>query len=359
MRRFRKFLRKAALVGLGVSAIDALRQRNQSSDLLNDMQTNLSGESSDITPVPTPTPAPSPMPIFGEESDVEPVSTPAPSPMPIFGEESDAQLQELQGNIIENQKEIIRRQKLNTPAPSPMPIFGEASDSTPAPTPTPVPTPAPESRDRVEVAEIKNTNLKNVEAGTVIAPRRSDNSFIPSAVRQFMYDLAGGTEDFTEANLTDKEYSTLQKVVKRAMADGRNFITYKDYEALATITLGKVNKAGVVDQILALGDKLQDPAFSLKVLLGEAAFTVNDNGEVILSDKYDFNNLKDSFKDRFDNDMFYADDLDGADFLDYLKATYRIGGDVYRQFRNTAAFFGSNPGDKSTMIKINLGILDE
>ena len=65
------------------------------------------------------------------------------------------------------------------------------------------------------------------------------------------------------------------------------------------------------------------------------------------------------FKDRFDNDMFYADDLDGADFLDYLKATYRIGGDVYRQFRNTAAFFGSNPGDKSTMIKINLGILDE
>ena len=348
MKRFRKFLRKAALVGLGVSAIDALRQRNQSSDLLNNMQTDLGGESSDITPVPTPTPTPSPM-FRGEESDVEPVST------PIFGEESDAQLQELQGNIIENQKEIIRRQKLNTPSPSPMPMMGEESDSTPVPTPTP----APDRRNRVEVAEIKNTNLKSVKAGTVIAPRRSDNSFMPSAVRQFMYDLSGGTEDFTEANLTDKEYTTLQKVVKRAMADGRNFLTYEDYEAEATITSGTVNKAGLIDQSLKLADKLQDPAFSLKTLIGRASFSVNDKGEVILNDKYDFNNLKQGFKDRFGKEMFYADDLDGANFLDYLKATYRIGGDAYRQFRNTAAFFGSNPGDESSMLKINLGILDE
>ena len=100
-------------------------------------------------------------------------------------------------------------------------------------------------------------------------------------------------------------------------------------------------------------------AFSLKTLIGRASFSVNDKGEVILNDKYDFNNLKQGFKDRFGKEMFYADDLDGANFLDYLKATYRIGGDAYRQFRNTAAFFGSNPGDESSMLKINLGILDE
>jgi hypothetical protein len=333
MKRFRKFLRKAALVGLGVSAIDALRQRNQSSDLLNNMQTDLDRKDSDLKKFL----------IGGEESDAVP--TPAPSPV---REESD-----LKKFLIGGEESDV--EPVSTPAPSPMPMMGEESDSTPVPTPTP----APDRRNRVEVAEIKNTNLKSVKAGTVIAPIRSDNSFMPSAVRQFMYDLSGGTEDFTEANLTDKEYTTLQKVVKRAMADGRNFLTYEDYEAEATITSGTVNKAGLIDQSLKLADKLQDPAFSLKTLIGKASFSVNDEGEVILNDKYDFNNLKQGFKDRFGKEMFYADDLDGANFLDYLKATYRIGGDAYRQFRNTAAFFGSNPGDESSMLKINLGILDE
>ena len=121
---------------------------------------------------------------------------------------------------------------------------------------------------RIEVADIKNANLKDVKNGTILPPRRKNDYFIPSAVRQFLYDVAGGTEEFNETHLSPNELKTLKEIVKIAQSNGRDYIDYDDYIAasphikeLSVTVAGEVSKAGFMPQVSQLYDKLKDPTF--------------------------------------------------------------------------------------------------
>ena len=71
-------------------------------------------------------------------------------------------------------------------------------------------------------------------------------NIIPPNVRQFTYDVFGGKEDFTEEKLSPAYEKELKGIAEKALSEGRNTISYEDYEQ------DTINKPLILNLLLSL-----------------------------------------------------------------------------------------------------------
>jgi len=169
-------------------------------------------------------------------------------------------------------------------------------------------------------------------------PVRNEDPLIPTNVRQFVYDLFGGSETLTEQDLKQEEKEALRKAALRAQRQGKKAIEYSDY---GTQTEGQSQYADVGGGGGALDfvTKVFDPEYSMKTTVGQARIEQDDEGNTIIVDRYNFNDSDDKFS-----------------FTGLMSGIKRAGFNPYAQLRNIARELGSGEGEGSE-VRINLGKL--
>lgn len=166
-----------------------------------------------------------------------------------------------------------------------------------------------------------------------------ENRLIPINIRQMMYDIFGGDGDVTEEDLSGNELQALRSIITpEVLRKGK--LEYADYGTTeGNNVYSDVGGGGQGNNPIA--KSFSDPAYALKTTLGQARVFTDKNGNVIIEDRYNFNDADDQVT--FDS------------FLDDLRA---IKSDwKYFLPRKTAKYFGSKEGEGSKIL-INLGKLD-
>ena len=199
-----------------------------------------------------------------------------------------------------------------------------------------VKTKEPVTEEQKEQATRPSSSQKTVQALKKNLENKS--SIIPINIRAFVSDIFGGGKDINENSLTKAERTELANVVKRAQEQGKSKIEYADYstEGDKQSQYADVGGGGGAGDFFG---KVTDPAYSLKTTLGQAKISVDEKGNTIVTDQYNFN------------------DSDG-DFsvLGLIKGIKKAGLSPYAQIRNIAREFGSGEGE-GAQVKINLGKL--
>ena len=165
---------------------------------------------------------------------------------------------------------------------------------------------------------------------------------IPLSVRQLAADVMGDETKVTEKDLNEGEKKALTQAVLNAKKEDKDVIEYKDYK-----THGSAKKGAQYADVGGGGSaadfmkKLADPAYSMKTTLGQARITVDDEGNTIIKDKYNFNDSDGQFK-----------------LVRFLKGMKNAGLSPYKQMRNVAKELGS-PEGSGAEVEINLGKITE
>ena len=160
-------------------------------------------------------------------------------------------------------------------------------------------------------------------------------NLIPPNIRQFGYDLLGGKEDFTEKDLSESYKEELKGIANTALMKGKDTINYEDYEQ------------GTMDQSLI--KNLMSKNFNLKTLIGTGKITINENGEMIVTDRFNFDDEEDIKSLADVKNMFSG--IISAYRGD--EGHYGSGG-LYSAIREAAKYLGSGTGEGS-QVNINLG----
>jgi hypothetical protein len=162
---------------------------------------------------------------------------------------------------------------------------------------------------------------------------------LPLNVRQLTYDVMGGDDPITQTDLKKNEYESLKSAALNAISRGSKIIEYEDYKTHSEGSqYADVGGGGSNKNFMSL---LDNPSYSVKTTIGQANITINKDGEVIIKDRYNFNNAPEKFK-----------------FIDFVKGIKNSGLSGYAQARNVGTYFGSKPGEGS-IVEINLGKLNE
>ena len=171
-------------------------------------------------------------------------------------------------------------------------------------------------------------------------------NLIPPNVRLVVNDVftqsTGGKFDkvFTEKNLNKDYKSILTNIALDVLSQGKTNIEYKDYKsvdgdnAYADVSY---TKKGIPD--------VTDKRFNLKTALGQAQIKIDGDGNLIIVDRFNFN-----------------DSEDINSFTDFYQMVKEIGGSAlqgegYNLVRKVAKWFGSPEGEGQT-VRINLGKVD-
>ena len=160
---------------------------------------------------------------------------------------------------------------------------------------------------------------------------------IPPNIRQFGYDILGGSGDFTEKDLSDEYKAELKGIVSNALLEGKDTISYEDYEG------------GTIDQSLI--KNLFSKNYNLKTLIGGGKIEINENGEIVVTDKFNYNDAKDIESLADVKEMF------SGIIAAFQGKQDKYAGGVYSAIREAAKYIGSAPGEGSD-ININLGKSD-
>ena len=171
-------------------------------------------------------------------------------------------------------------------------------------------------------------------------------NMIPPNVRLVVNDVftqsTGGKFDkvFTEKNL-NKDYKTLLKsIALDVLSQGKTNIEYADYKSVD----GDNAYADVSYTAKGIPD-VTDKRFNLKTALGQAEIKVDRNGNLVIVDRFNFNDSKDI-----------------NSFTDFYQMVKEIGGSAlqgegYNLVRKVAKWFGSPEGEGQN-VRINLGKVD-
>lgn len=165
-------------------------------------------------------------------------------------------------------------------------------------------------------------------------------NMVPPNVRlmaQDVFNIGDNTKVFTEKNLNKEYKDILKDIAFKNIEEGKNIIDYEDYkstdkeDAFAGV---RYNKKGLPN--------ISNKKFNLKTTLGRASIEVDKNDNVIITDRFNFND-----SDRIES------------FSDVAKMFKEIGGaalrgEGYHTIRKVGKWFGSGPGE-GQLIKINLG----
>tara|TARA_R110001632_G_scaffold4101_2_gene17617 strand:+ start:298 stop:2628 length:2331 start_codon:yes stop_codon:yes gene_type:complete len=167
-----------------------------------------------------------------------------------------------------------------------------------------------------------------------------NNSLIPINIKQMVYDIFGGEGDVTEKDLSGNELTALKSIITpEVIRKGK--LEYKDYQTTGEGDIYSDVGGEGHQGSNPISKSFKDPAYALKTTLGQARVYTNEDGDVIIEDRYNFNDADDEVT--FDS------------FLDDLRAVKSDW--KYFLPRKTAKYFGSKEGQGSK-IMINLGKLD-
>lgn len=196
-----------------------------------------------------------------------------------------------------------------------------------------------EPANTTDADEIKTTVISR-KLGGVNATNKDKirkDKIIPLNIRQFVYDLFGGSDDLTENDLDTEELESLKKLITPEVLKKQR-LEYKDYKTTAKpeLVYADVGGAGGIDN--PISKSFKNPAYSLKTTLGQASVYKDNNNNIIVEDAYDFNDAEGR--------------ITLGSFINDLKAIK--SNPLYFLPRKTAKYFGSKPGEGSK-IKINLG----
>ncbi len=205
-------------------------------------------------------------------------------------------------------------------------------------------------RDAVSSPEVDISDVKIPDVDFSSEGRTAENTFgatdkpssvpIPTMIKQFLHDVTGGDKKLTEKDLLAPE---LEFLTARAIAlnkKEKNKFEYEDYNTQKE-GQSQYSDVGGGGGVIDFFTKLNDPAYSMKTTLGQAEIKVNEQGETVIVDRYNFN------------------DSDGAfNLLQFLKGVKNAGFSPYAQARNIAREFGSKEGEGSE-VEINLGKLNK
>ena len=179
------------------------------------------------------------------------------------------------------------------------------------------------------MSEIKDiTNLEAEQESGI----GSLKNFIPPNIRMFVADILGSKEKFTEDDLSESDKNLLKEIATQGVEKGS--IGYEDYG------VNSINRN--------LFRNILDDRYNLKTLLGKAKVEINDKGELVVKDTFDFNDKKDIKS--LDDLKFALTDMKDA-FLG--KSGYGSGG-LYSLIRQGAKYIGSGPSEGAP-VEINLG----
>ena len=159
-------------------------------------------------------------------------------------------------------------------------------------------------------------------------------NLIPPNIRQVTYDIFGGSKDFTEKDLSDAYKAELTGIANQALMKGKDTISYEDYDQ------------GTIGQSLI--KNLFSKNYNLKTLLGESKITIDENGEIIITDQFDFNDAEDI------NSLADVKNMFSGIVSAWKGEEDKYAGGAYSAIREAMKWLGSNPGEGSD-VKINLG----
>ena len=176
-------------------------------------------------------------------------------------------------------------------------------------------------------------------------------NWVPSNIRALASDVwvtqtgIGDHKTFTEKNLSPKYQTVLKEIVKTNLTNKKMKIEYADYETHAK---GESQYRDVDASVTNPGliTKMFDPAYNLKTTLGQATIIIDENNNVIIKDRYNFNDAVDI--------QSVADALNAAAIIGYEAGTLKL----YGAARTIGTFFGSND-QEGAFVEINLGNYDE
>ena len=159
-------------------------------------------------------------------------------------------------------------------------------------------------------------------------------NLIPPNIRQVGYDIFGGSEDFTEKDLSSDYKAELKGIANKALLKGKDTIDYDDYDQ------------GTIGQSLI--KNLFSKNYNLKTLIGGGKITIDDNGEMIITDKFDFNDAEDL------NSLQDVKNMFSGIVSAWKGEDDKYAGGTYSAIREAMKWLGSAPGEGSD-VKINLG----
>ena len=159
-------------------------------------------------------------------------------------------------------------------------------------------------------------------------------NLIPPNIRQVTYDIFGGSKDFTEKDLSLAYQEELKGIANKALLEGKDTINYEDYES------------GTINQSLL--KNLFSKNYNLKTLLGQSKITIDENGEMVVTDKFDFNDAEDL------NSLQDVKNMFSGIVSAWKGEDDKYAGGTYSAIREAMKWLGSAPGEGSD-VKINLG----
>ena len=156
---------------------------------------------------------------------------------------------------------------------------------------------------------------------------------IPANVRFFTTDVLGIDTPADNTYFTEDQLKILKDSAVGALDKGKSSMTYEDYPS------GKSDISYQEKGIMELANKMMDDEFQMRTTIGAANLTIDANGDIILTDQFNFNDARD-IKDLEDakNAIFDIFGTDGA----------------YKKIRKVGTYAGSGEG-KGAPIEINLG----
>ena len=156
---------------------------------------------------------------------------------------------------------------------------------------------------------------------------------IPPNVRFLTADVLGIDTPADNTYFTEDQIKILRDSAVGALDKGKYNITYGDYPS------GKTDLSYQEGGIMELANKMMDDEFQMRTTIGAANLTIDANGDIILTDRFNFNDAQD-VRDLEDakNAIFDIFGTDGA----------------YKKIRKVGTYAGSGEGFGAP-IELNLG----
>ena len=156
---------------------------------------------------------------------------------------------------------------------------------------------------------------------------------IPANVRFVTTDLLGIDTPADNTCFTEDQLKILRDSAVNSLDKGKSSMTYEDYPS------GKSDISYQEKGIMELANKMMDDEFQMRTTIGAANLTIDANGDIILTDRFNFNDAQDV-----------------RDLEDAKNAIFDIFGEkgLYKKIRKVGTYAGSEEGEGSP-IELNLG----
>jgi len=143
---------------------------------------------------------------------------------------------------------------------------------------------------------LKPENLEKLKDNKKLVKKLTKIKALPSSVRLYLRNLAGVTDKITEDFFSKSELSEIKKRVAEAEANKsmgkksisgytkaeKNAIGYRPYDRVKEDEGGKMSLIGA----------FINPSTNIDMTLGQASFSKNKEGEIIVKDTHDFESIE-------------------------------------------------------------------